>query len=235
MLFVFNVRYALLALLLGLVLAAVLLAQRGLGTAAALGAAALLLGTVLRAPAWSAGWPGTGLATAVGLLVLGAAAVAVARRPVAARALVAVGALAALLVAPAAVRAYEDGRYGGGAGPRDALFASLSGARGERIGVVGFPLQYPFFGPRRDNEVVYLGQRGPGESFGDLTDCAAFRSAARGLDHVVVLPFAGLPVPEALEWTRSDPAARTVAETAAGTVLRLDGDLDPTTCPGGTS
>jgi hypothetical protein len=76
----------------------------------------------------------------------------------------------------------------------DSAYAWARGIGGARIGIVGTTagfLQYGFYGTDLSNRVVYLGVRGPQGSFNAIPDCREFRAVvnAARLDYLVTAPF----------------------------------------------
>ncbi len=114
-----------------------------------------------------------------------------------------------------------------------------------RIGLAGTTTgfyAYGFFGKDLSNRVRYLGEDGPHGSFNAIQTCARFRRAVNGadLDFLVTGPFLNFAhqskpkySPEA-DWIRGDPAVEPVNREGAGisrvTVWRIDGRLDPGGC-----
>jgi hypothetical protein len=110
-----------------------------------------------------------------------------------------------------------------------------------RIGLVGTTAGfagYGFYGTDLSNDVDYLGEAGPHGGFNAIPTCAGFRAAvnAAGLDYLVTAPFLDFlhpsePIasPEA-RWLRGDPAVTPVLHTGEVTVWRVDGRLDPAAC-----
>jgi hypothetical protein len=255
-----NIRYAIPALLAGLVLLPLGDGPRALqtGERSALGrwewafVMALLLvfvvtdrsDAVLRDPARL-----FGLLVAVLAVLLPAALLLAARRG-APRSLVVTGAAAlALLVAAIGYpvqRHYLHDRFAAGSElPGMELDSAYGWARdvsGARIGLVGTSagfLQYGFYGTDLSNEVEYLGQEGPHGAFNAIPDCHAFRAAvnAARLDYLVTAPFLNFihpdePVrsPEA-GWLRGEKkAVKPILESGPVTVWRVRGMLDPQAC-----
>jgi hypothetical protein len=110
-----------------------------------------------------------------------------------------------------------------------------------RIGLAGTTagfLQYGFYGTDLSNRVVYLGEKGPHGAFNAIPTCASFRAAvnAADLDYLVTAPFLNFihtdsPIrsPEA-GWLRGESAAVPIERSGPVTVLKLHGKLDPATC-----
>jgi hypothetical protein len=102
-----------------------------------------------------------------------------------------------------------------------------------RIGVAGFGFQYPLFGPHLDNDVRYVGRRGPRGEFSPAVNCRQWRQLVNEghYDYLVLSPDArGGHEPRELAWTERDPAAERVAHDAPATAFRLHGPLDPNSC-----
>ncbi|HSK50864.1 MAG TPA: hypothetical protein VK889_10290 [Solirubrobacterales bacterium] len=111
-----------------------------------------------------------------------------------------------------------------------------------RIGLAGTTAQfagYGFYGTDLSNRVVYLGERGPHGAFNAIPTCRAFRAAvdAAGLDYLVTSPFlnflaVGDPIvsPEA-RWLRGSEAIAPVLRGRDGVTLwRVEGELEPAAC-----
>jgi hypothetical protein len=110
-----------------------------------------------------------------------------------------------------------------------------------RIGLAGSTADfagYGFYGPDLSNEVVYLGEKGPHHAFNAIPTCRGFRAAvnAADLDYLVTSPFLNflhpeqpIPSPEA-RWLRGEDAVRPVLRSGAVTLWKVDGRLDPGGC-----
>jgi hypothetical protein len=116
--------------------------------------------------------------------------------------------------------------------PFDRLFAWGDTVSGQRIGVVGRPLLYPFFGPMIDNHVAYVGVAAPDRSFGAPATCSGWRSAlaAGRYGYVVIEAWVPEHTTELLAWTTSLPGARVVFRNAIGTVLSLPDSVNTSGC-----
>ncbi len=245
-----NIRYAIPALLLGLVL---LPLARGLESEKRqwwlLGGLLLALvatnraDAVLRDPDRLFAW-----ALAV-LLVLVPAALLVARSRGASRALVVSGfAGLALLVAAIGYpvqRDYLRDRFRLASEiPGMNLDRAYEWARGvtdARIGLAGSTagfLQYGLYGTDLSNRVVYLGEKGPHGAYNAIPTCAAFRAAvnAADLDYLVTSPFLNFLHPDdpisspESAWLRNEPAVTPIDHSGPVTVWKLNGQLDPSAC-----
>ncbi len=261
--FVYNLRYAAPALVLGLGLLAV--APRlalGLRLALALGTTgAVLLATQLDPSLWptdlrserfvepirNATAPsvllGAVLALAGGAWVFRDRLPRPGRRWAAAGALVA--GMVALLGGWRVANRYVEDRY-----TSDPYLTSIyrwaKGTSDERIAIAGFFLQYPLTGERQSNRVQFLGQRGEHGAYAPYAACRAWRAAlGRGGYRWVVTAPTGFPVgrpgraPEA-RWIARDPGVRLVRRdrTATGSeaeLFHLDGPLSPRGCPRGAA
>jgi hypothetical protein len=124
----------------------------------------------------------------------------------------------------------------------DSAYRWARGIEDARIGLAGTTagfLQHGFYGTDLSNHVTYLGEEGPHGAFNAIPTCAAFRAAinAAGLDYLVTAPFLNFihpdrPIasPEA-RWLRgSGPALAPVDREGAVTVWRVRGPLDPAAC-----
>ena len=257
-LFVNNLRYATLGLVVGLVVlpivAPLVRAQRRWWVLGAFGA--ILLATQLDPSVWPTelrddpfeapvrGRPVlAGLAA--GVLVLVVAGVGVAHAPrVRARPALVWGAVGAVAIGAGWFISddYLKDRYARSI-PLPATYRWVQGLHDERIGLVGVFLQYPFYGEDLSNHVQYVGLEGEHGSYSGARTCREWRRAVDegGYDYVVTAP-PGFPAPfgrrpEGLEapWTRAAPAATEVFhEDAVGNsrvaVIRIRGKLDPDAC-----
>jgi hypothetical protein len=122
------------------------------------------------------------------------------------------------------------------------VYTWVRGVEDARIGLGGTSLgffQYPLHGRDLENEVQYVGRRGPHGSHTAIASCAEWRRALAdgGYDYVVTGPFIDpwnpfepRPSPET-EWTRDDPGARQVVDAAGRVfVFALDRPPDPRAC-----
>lgn len=219
-LFTANIRYAMAALLAGLLLLCLAVAGSRAELPLAALVAALLLVTLARHRAWATGWPSRALGLA---LVLAAVMVVGRQLGLRARTWTAVAASCLAVVAAVPVQQQHVERSYPRGGGLEALFAAVRSHTGVRVGVVGFPLQYPYFGPRLGNEVHYLAQVLPDESVRDYSSCTALmrRVASDRLDWVVVQGFRGKPAPAARSWLQHQPGVRMVVGNADGAAFRI--------------
>ncbi|HET9678461.1 MAG TPA: hypothetical protein VFP21_13265, partial [Solirubrobacterales bacterium] len=124
------------------------------------------------------------------------------------------------------------------------LNAAYRWARGvdhSRIGLVGTTAGfagYGFYGTDLTNHVAYLGQEGPHGAYNAIATCSAFRAAvnAADLDYLVTAPFLNflhpgnpIPSPEA-RWLRGEKAVQPVLREGPVTVWKVTGELDPSAC-----
>jgi hypothetical protein len=248
--FLFNVRFALPALLLGLLLLA--LARELETRAARWGLAATLIAILVLTddPAALLHDPGLLFGLLLALLAVGLPALLLLgwRRGGSDRA-VAAG-FAGLLLLLAAIgyplqRHYLHGRYGADSGlPGYGLSSAYAwgrGVSGARIGLAGTIAgiqSYGFYGADLSNRVAYLGRRGPHGAFNPIPGCAAFRAAVNGahLDYLVTAPFLDFivrgrldPSPEA-RWLAGSGAVAPIVREGEVTVWRVRGRLDPAAC-----
>jgi hypothetical protein len=141
-------------------------------------------------------------------------------------------------------RAYVRNRYTNvaqhipyGSAPRDelaAIYAWVDGVSGARIALNGLGISYPLFGRDLSNHVQYVGHRGSHGAFTEVRSCNEWRRLLNNghYDYVVISPDArDRSQPRTVAWTRSDPAAVPVVEAGKAVVFRVDGSLDPSTCP----
>jgi hypothetical protein len=110
-----------------------------------------------------------------------------------------------------------------------------------RIGLAGSTADfagYGFYGPDLSNEVIYLGAKGPHHAFNAIPTCRGFRAAvnAADLDYLVTSPFLNfihpedpIPSPEG-HWLRGESAVRPVLRSGEVTLWKVDGRLDPADC-----
>jgi hypothetical protein len=235
--FVANLRYLLPAVLLGMVVLPIALpawtvrAQHVIAPVLA-GAAALIAS---RADPWPRDYRTTAAAAGAAAVMVFLVVHWLARRPPS-RPAMALGVAAVLVVALVlgayGQRRYLRARYRDRETPVHRIFAWAQDVRGARIGYVGFFDHYPLYGPDLSNYVQYVGRRQADHSFVDITSCAAWRRAVDHgrYDYLVVMPaFPDQPDPAALAWTGG--AAVPLLQEGRGTVFRVVGPLDPSTCP----
>jgi hypothetical protein len=255
-----NIRYAVPALLAGLVLLPLATGRQGVGGASSTARGqwllfGLLLTTlvvtdrpdaVLRDPDRLFAWL---LAL---LLVLLPAALLLARRRGASTLAVGAG-FAALALAVVAIgypvqRDYLRDRFANldpeSAIPGMHLDGAYRWARDvddSRIGLAGTTagfLEYGFYGTDLSNEVRYIARKGPHGAFDAIPGCGRFRAAvnAADLDYLVTAPFLdfidpGEPVRSPeAAWLRGERAVAPVDRSGPVTVWRLRGRLDPAGC-----
>jgi hypothetical protein len=129
----------------------------------------------------------------------------------------------------------------------DSAYRWAADQRGRRIGLAGTTtgfLGYGFYGKDLSNRVIYLGHEGPHGAFNAIRSCSEFRRAVNDadLDYLITGPFLNFAhqskpkfSPEA-KWIRGDPAVRPVNRDGAGvktvTIWRIDARLDPNGCAG---
>lgn len=249
-----NIRYAIPALLAGIVLLPLARPFRASRWQWGLmGAMLLVLVATNRADAVIRD-PGRVFAIALALLlVAGPAALIWARGRGAGRGLV-LGGFAALALALVAIgyplqRHYLEERFRNetvGEGiPEMGLNGVYRWTRDQkdvRIGLAGTTAQfagYGLHGTDLSNHVVYLGERGPHGAFNAIPTCRDFRAAvdAAELDFLLTSPFLNFlavsePIasPEA-RWLRGSAAVSPVLRGRDGVTLwRVEGELDPTAC-----
>jgi hypothetical protein len=123
----------------------------------------------------------------------------------------------------------------------DTAYRWARGRSDARIGLAGTTAgfaQYGFYGTDLSNRVVYLGSVGPHGAFNAIPTCEAFRAAvnAADLDYLVTAPFLNflhpdspVPSPEA-RWLRGEPAVEPILRSGPVTVWRVRGKLRPTRC-----
>ncbi len=245
-----NVRYALPAMLVGLLL---LPLARGVESAprqwASLAALLVVLlvtdgaDVVLHDPGRGFGLVIALLAVAFPALILAATHFGMSRRATAAG--FAVLALLVVIIGYPMQRQYLKDRYGPDSGlPGQEMSSAYLWARGvsdAHIGIVGTTAafyQYGLYGTDLSNEVAYIGEKGAHGAFNPIPDCRQFREAvdAAHLEYLVTSPFlnflnASEPVasPEA-GWLRGSPSVAAVDTEGLVTVWRVSGGLDPAGC-----
>jgi hypothetical protein len=98
--------------------------------------------------------------------------------------------------------------------------------------VVGFPLQYPFYGPSLTNTVTYAGETLPGGGYGAPRTCPTWQSylAKSGFRYLVIEPAALEQTDSLATWTLALPGTRTLGQNAAGRVIALPATITPTGC-----
>jgi hypothetical protein len=253
--FVYNLRYASPALLLGLVLLPTVPAvATGRRAWWALGAFAFVLVAIQLDPTvWPTEFFGLrfaepnrggdsligvligGVVVVIGAVILAAREHVVAwRTPIAAW--TAVGVLVVVVGGFGLQRAYLRNRYVD-TEPLPGTYHLARDLHDERIGVVGglTTLQYPLYGKDLSNYVQYIGKRGPHGAFGAINDCADWRRAVNAgrYSYVVTMSLGRRNGPSIeAEWTRGDPAATSVKTKDPPNVslFRIEGHLDPRAC-----
>jgi len=248
-----NIRYAIPALLLGIVLLPLARVfdgeRRQWGLLAAFLVALLLTDradAVLRDPDRL-----FGLLVAL-LAVLIPAALLYARRRGASLAAVATGfgalALATVAIGYPVQRDYLEDRFRNEDPARsipdfklDSAYRWARDVEDSRIGLAGTTagfLQYGFYGTDLSNRARYLGVRGPHRAFNAIPTCAEFRAAVNDaeLDYLVTSPFLNFlnpsnPVssPEA-RWLRGEKAVVPIKRSGPVTVWRVQNQLNPAGC-----
>jgi len=121
-------------------------------------------------------------------------------------------ALAVIVGGLSIAESYSRGRYAS-ALRIPTISAWARGIRNARIGIVGLGEQYTLYGPDDSNYVQYIGRSRPHAGFGAITNCPDWRRAVdRGHYQWLVLGPSGFPTsshkmgPE-VGWTTSTPAA----------------------------
>jgi hypothetical protein len=129
----------------------------------------------------------------------------------------------------------------------DSAYRWAADLRDSRIGLAGTTtgfLGYGFYGKDLSNRVFYLGREDPHGSYNAIRTCQGFRGAvdAADLDYLVTGPFLNFAhqsrpkfSPEA-GWIRGEAAVQPISVDGSGvarvTVWRIDGRLDPSGCAG---
>jgi hypothetical protein len=131
-------------------------------------------------------------------------------------------------------RVYETNRFSSVATPRLALFHwGRQAPPGGRVAIVGEPLQYAFYGPHLSTTVRYVSERRPSHGFGNYRTCERWRAALRDghYDYVVMEFRANRNYTNAVaRWTAAEASSKIVFRNAAGMVFKLNRAPDPTTC-----
>ncbi len=248
-----NIRYAIPALLLGIVLLPLARIfdgeRRQWGLLAAFLVALLLTDradAVLRDPDRL-----FGLLVAL-LVVLIPAALLYARHRGASLAAVATGfgalALATVAIGYPVQRNYLEDRFRNEDPERsipgfelDSAYRWARDVEDSRIGLAGTTagfLQYGLYGTDLSNRVRYLGARGPHRAFNAIPTCAEFRAAVNDadLDYLVTTPFLNflnpsnpIPSPETT-WLRGEDAVVPIKRNGPVTVWRVQNQLNPAAC-----
>jgi hypothetical protein len=164
------------------------------------------------------------------------------------------GAAAGLVLALVAIgypvqRHYLENRFAndGAAGERipgmhlDGAYHWARGLEDTRIGLAGTSAGfagYGFYGTDLSNRVRYLGEDGPHGAFNAIPTCEAFRAAVNeaDLDYLLTAPFLnfihpGEPIasPEA-RWLRGESAVSPIQRSGPVTVWKVEGELSPDSC-----
>jgi len=132
-------------------------------------------------------------------------------------------------------RDYRANRYHDSINDK-AAFATLRDKRDVRIAEVGVVLKYPLYGDDLSNHVVYIGHRGDHGGFTRFTSCVAWKQFLnRGhYDFLLIAQPFGSPDRSTREfaWAHSDTALHAIARNGHdATTFKVDGRLDPGTCP----
>ncbi|MFL5897664.1 MAG: hypothetical protein ACJ76D_04270 [Solirubrobacterales bacterium] len=251
-----NIRYAIPALLAGIVLVPL---DRGLDPSRRrwwLLAALVVVFLATNRPDQALHEPARVFALLFVLLAVASPALLLYGRSRGAGAAVLTASLGALLLVALAIgyplqRHYLEGRFANAGSKEEQIPGmDLNGAYRwardvdhARIGLAGTTAGfagYGFYGTDLTNRVVYLGQEGPHGAFNAIPACAGFRTAvnAADLDYLVTAPFLNflhpgdpIPSPES-RWLRGDPAVRAILHEGQVTVWKVGGRLDPAGCTG---
>jgi hypothetical protein len=226
-----NLRYALPAVVLGSLLFTLPLRARRVAAATALGFLVCLLITVTDAATWASPDRRSRLeAIAFALVITGVALHPVVRDH--RRAAAAVAVLGLAISGYPLQQHYLRDRYATTATPPEALINALPAGSGLRIGVLGRPVEYPFFGPQWHNSVSYVAQPLASHAFELFTDCAAWRQAAGRYDYLVLATY-GDYTTSARRWTATDPHAHVVFHNAAGAIFAVSPGFATAPCRAG--
>ncbi len=246
--FEINVRFAIPALILGLVLLAIAFPARGPAGRLTLLAGLIAVWAITDDPfeILTAPERAAGAGIAVAFVIAPAALWALHRRGLP-RA-VFTGGLAALAIAVLAAGylvqdSYLEDRFERfeATADVDEPWRFASGLTDARIGLAGTTAgfySYGFYGGDLSNQVTYIGREGSDGAFSAITSCEEYRRSvnAIGVDYLVTAPelnFADsddpLPSPEE-SWIRGDRAADPVVHDGDVTVWRITAPLDPSRC-----
>jgi len=233
--FAFNLRYVGPALLLAAVLVPLVLPSGSASRIVTSAVAVVLVGVGATAehveltPAWPSSTPAAVAVAVVGVAVTAAAVGLVRRRLIDRRVVIAALALVVLIGGYPVLRDQEDRRYvSPGLPTSDTVSAAMRSISDADIGVFGTDETYPMFGLDLSNRVE-LGTAPPG----DDRSCAAWRRHLSGAyDYVAISVFALGPRPRPRhEDLAGDPAVTVVVRDGGNAVYRIDGPLDPDSCP----
>jgi hypothetical protein len=100
-----------------------------------------------------------------------------------------------------------------------------------RIALYGTLEQYPLYGARDTNQVDYLGVRTPAGGFRPIANCRSWRTtiSTGRYQYLVLTPGPTTAIP--IDWTQPDPAlAMVLHPTADDYVFRITGPLHPQLC-----
>jgi hypothetical protein len=248
--FIYNVRFVLPALLVGLLLLMLTGWLKRPALQWALAAGLLVVLALNDDPAHLLHDSNRGFALLVALFAVGLPVlIALARRWGASSRIVIAGCAGLILLVVGLgyplQRDYLQDRYG----PQswipgyevNTAYAWAQGVSDARIGLAGTVAgiqSYGFYGRDLSNRVLYLGERGPHGAFNPVATCAGFRAAVNAdrLDYLVTSPFldflvAGrlLTSPEA-RWLDDSPGVEAIGDSSTVTVWRVKGRLDPGAC-----
>lgn len=249
LMFLLNLRYALPAVALGLVLVAAVPAMRRPELALVAAAVMTVVVAVDLVPrdmqrvdfAWRLTHAEVVIGLAVGAAVLVAGLVLASWRDPRPRGVVAVTAVVVLAGAVAGwpvQRHYAANRYRTPTVevPVGSAFPWARTVRGARIGLTGDVLQYPLYGPDLSNHVQYVGVRGPRGAFDDALSCTSWQRLLRDgrYRYVVFTRSAFDPVGSVtgrqLRWTTALRGTTVVADEPTTSIVRVDGTPGPAAC-----
>ena len=227
LLFASNVRYAVPALTLALVLLATPpITRRPVGKWVAIGILLVTLVVEQFSQGPFPGWPvdhrNLGFLFAAAVVLV---AVLAFRVP---RAAIALIAIVVVVGAYPLARHYDEERYA-----TDPVAQWANSVHDARIAIAGFEPQLNLYGRALTNRVQYVGERGPHGGFHGSPSCAAWRRALREGRYQYVVVSAQLRDAASREvvWTASDPAASRVLTTPLRTVYRFDPSVADPGCP----
>jgi hypothetical protein len=248
--FVYDLRFATLTILTGLLVLPLLAVGTRWIPPVLILLAVLLVGTQFAKGIWAGGpslvayhSAGIGvLAGGVVLVVGGALMVSHQRRWAWRLPVVGVSAVlaCALLVGGFGLeRFYLSHRYVDGPQPHVDRWAST--VHRARIGVSGMILNYPLYGSDLTNDVTFIGIPEGDGAFAAVDDCRQWRRAINLGDFTYVVSDVSLPPGDPRSttlWTQTDPAARFVVRDVAPTpvgyqtieVFKITGRMDPDSC-----
>jgi hypothetical protein len=126
---------------------------------------------------------------------------------------------------------YLKSRYVGDT-PQDRLFSLVGAMHGQRIGVAGHGLEYPFYGVNFANKVNYVGISAPSHAFDGPQTCQALIGLLNRLhdDYLVVEPLPVEHTERIDRWTKAIPGVTEVYPGYLGHVYKLPATIAADSC-----